>query len=60
MAKRTQTVSVDIRYGTTAQEIKDALAGVPGNAEVDVYTSEGDRPWESPTSEIKFSWTEQV
>ena len=31
---------------------------VPGGAKVSVRVSKGDRPWESDTTHMKLSWTE--
>jgi hypothetical protein len=52
----TINAGIPIPHGMTAGELIRELSGFPSEATVDLYISQGDRPWESGTKSIKLQW----
>lgn len=48
----TATLSV----GTTVKDLVKMMEGIPDEAKVTINHYQGDRPWESGYSEIRFVW----
>lgn len=58
--KKNLEVKTVISTSTTAGDLKSLLKNIPDDAKVDVYTSLGDRPWESDTHYLEFNWQEEL
>lgn len=54
--KMSVSADIEIKHGMTKGELIKMIEEVPDGATVSVYISRGDRPWESDTHELQFSW----
>jgi hypothetical protein len=55
-----KSTTIPMPYNMTAFDLISVLERVPKSARVSVYTSQGDRPWESDSHRLEVTWTEEV
>ena len=60
--KRKLSVEVDnlSAYSNSADELRRVMDSVPDGAKFDLNLVEGDRPWESESYSITFTWEEEL
>ena len=57
--KVNMNVELDTKSDTTKAQLLKSMETIPDDAKMTVYVNQGDRPWESDTYTLKFSWTEE-
>lgn len=50
------TASITVPSNMTKSQLLAAIDSVPDSAVLSVYQYAGDRPWDSGTTTIKFTW----
>lgn len=55
--KQTVSAKAEVKRETTVAELKEILNDIPDHAKITLSTYAGDRPWDSGTQYINFSWT---
>lgn len=55
--KQTVSAKAEVKRGTTVAELKEILNDIPDDATITLSTYAGDRPWDSGTQHMNFSWT---
>lgn len=50
------TASITVPRDMSKSQLLAAIDGVPDHAVLSVYRVDGDRPWESSSTTIKFTW----
>lgn len=56
----TMKAAIPIAHNATLGDLRRGLVAIPDRAQIDVYVSKGDRPWESDSAELRATWTNET